>query len=396
MNDTPLSHETVDSIFSQLDAADVDQFYHGYQRWRFQRRIDALHEQIDALQQRIAANCEDMQRNAPSPMALASLARMQSRGVQDTDLLDRLLERGEEWLDRTIQRLEYCEQAGLIGDDYTKWCEHALEGAYDWIDSLTGANGAAPAGQPDTLAETDQQANASQLLPETTEAMLLQKLMSEEDDVTLKLPSVPATPVLPEATPAELPEVPAEQVVSEEPEGTAAPEAEIWAEHEAIQPAGDEQHNSEAEVAPLEESGAAIETQHSSEEEGTPPAENAAALTETAPESEQMVIPGESGEPDKIVQESSIEETNEPNDSVQANNAPAPSEQYDFPENFDELPHIAAEASPPQDHPSPSTEAAAPAIADVPTSVQPAAAPPARPPRKRNFLQKLIYVLIGK
>jgi hypothetical protein len=395
MNDTPLSHETVDSIFSQLNAEDVDQFYRGYQRWRFQRRIDALHEQIDALQQRIASNREEMQRNAPSPMALASLARMQSRGVQDTDLLDRLLERGEEWLDHTIQRLEYCEQAGLIGDDYTKWCEHALEGAYDWIDSLTGANGAASAEQPDALAEADQAADASQLLPETTEAMLLQKLMSE-DEVTLKLPAVPITPALPETTPAELSEVPAEQIIPEEPEGTAAPESEISAAREAIQPADDEQQSSEAEFAPLEEGNATIEAQHISEEEGTPPAENAAALTETAPESAQTVIPDESGEPDEIVQEISTEEKNEPNDSAQVNNAPAPSEQYDFPESLDDLPPVVAEDSSSQDNPPPSAEAAAPAIADVPTAVQPAATPIARPPRKRNFLQKLIYVLIGK
>ena len=72
----------------------------------------------------------------PSALALATLARLQAHGVSDITVLDRMLERGEEWLNRTMQRLEYCEKIDVISDGYTKWCEHALEGAYDWIDSM--------------------------------------------------------------------------------------------------------------------------------------------------------------------------------------------------------------------------------------------------------------------
>lgn len=390
MNDMPLSQEQVDSIFAQLKAEDVDQFYRGYQRWRFQQRLDALHEQIDALQQRIADNSEEMQQSAPSAMALASLARMQSRGVQDANLLDRLLERGEEWLDRTIQRLEYCEQTGLIDDDYTKWCEHALEGAYDWIDSLTGANGAASAQQTEAPNEAAQE-TASEPLPQTTEAMLLQKLMSDEEEVTLKIPTVPATPVLAEANAAEPTEVPAEQIVPEEHVVPDSSEPETLAEGEIRQQTDAAQQTSEEAVAPYEEIGM--------------------TLSESPPESEETVVSEEISKPSDAAQEIIPDEISEPDTATQAEEAqePAPSEQYAFPASFDEI--APAETLSPQGNPPPSTESAAhiiadiptsvqpaatPTIADVPTVVQPAATPVARQPRKRNFLQKLIYVLIGK
>jgi len=362
MNDTPLSQENVNNIFSQLNADDVDQFYRGYQRWRFQQRLDALREQIDALQQRMAVNSEEMQQSAPSAMALASLARIQSRGVQDADLLDRLLDRGEEWLDRTIQRLEYCEQTSLIGDDYKKWCEHALEGAYDWIDSLTGADGAAPASQLDIATEVDQEAvAASEPLPQTTEAMMLQKLMSEEEEAsTLKLPTVPTTPVLAESESAEFADVPAEQIIPEEPDVHDSSESATLTEDEIIQPTSAAQQTSEEEIAPS--------------------AENAAALAQMQSESEPAVIPAESSEPDNAARAGEAPE-------------PAPSEQYTFPESFDEIIPAEAETLLPQDNSPPVAREAA---ASVPGAAQQAAPPPARPLRKRNFWQKLVYVLLGK
>lgn len=381
MSDTPLSQETVDSIFSQLSADDVDQFYRGYQRWRFQQRLDELREQLDALQQRMAVNREAIQQNAPSAMALASLARLQSHGVENTDLLDRLLDRGDEWLDRTIQRLEYCEQTGLIGDDYTKWCEHALEGAYDWIDSLTGVNGAAPATQPTAAAEGEQEEiAASETLPQTTEAMLLQKLMSEEEEATtLKLPVVPATPVLAESAPAELADAPAEQIMPAEPDLPASHEPETLLEDEPIQTTSAAQQTSKAEVAPPEVS--------------------ATALTGSASESEQTVVSDESSGPGDAAQTIIPDEISEQDNPARADGVqePAPSEQYAFPESFDEFTPAEAKSSLSPANSQPLVEP--PVVSSnavVSRAPQQANAPAARPPRKRNFWQKLVYVLLGK
>ncbi len=340
MSDTILSQEDLNKIFSLLDAGDIDQFYHGYQLWRFQQRIAELREQIDALERQLAINREEMQQATPSPIAQASLALLQSHGVEDPDLLDRLLERGDEWLDRTIQHLQYCEQADLIGDGYTKWCEHALEGAYDWIDSMTGADSAASALQAEAPLEAEQEIASEgeveieiAVLPETTEAMLLQKLMSEEDtedELTLKLAAVPTTPVLAEEHPASS-EIPVEEAPAETIEKP-------------------DQHAQEEERSSGEITGPADETQ--------------------ANEAQQ----------------------------------PAPNERYEFPDEQDETVPAESEAALAHDDPAPSAEETAvpeaeaapmaepqPVVTAIwpPASTPRYAAPPARPQRKRSFWQKL-------
>src|SRR5205085_4678061 len=148
----------------------------------------------------IAENNERMQQAHPSAIALATLAQLQSYGVTDIDLLDLMLERGESWLDQTMQRLTYCEQFDFIrSNNYTEWCEHALEGAYDWIDSMQNASSSP---EESSLADTSTNpaANTNGVLDEATEEILLQKLMSDEEafmlEPTLKRPAV--SPALPE------------------------------------------------------------------------------------------------------------------------------------------------------------------------------------------------------
>ncbi len=169
---TSLFPEQASAIFEQLDAADVEQFYKSYHHWSLQQRIEILQVQNKVLQQAIADNDELLQQVCPSPIALASLAQFQASGVNDIDLLDRMLERGEDWLDHTIQLLRHCEELNVIGDNYTQWCEHALEGAYDWIESMDGS-------AENDAASLD--ADAPQRADTATEAQLLQRLMSEDE-----------------------------------------------------------------------------------------------------------------------------------------------------------------------------------------------------------------------
>jgi hypothetical protein len=173
---TPPFPEHVSAIFERLDASDVEHFYKSYQLWTLQRRIEILQIETELLQQAIADNDELQQQVRPSAIVLASLAQFQASGVDDINLLDRMLERGEDWLDHTIQLLRHCEDLDVIGSNYTQWCEHALEGAYDWIESMKSIeNDAAPV---DTQPRADT----------VTEEQLLQKLMSE-DEQTEKLPA---------------------------------------------------------------------------------------------------------------------------------------------------------------------------------------------------------------
>lgn len=177
-----LDADEISQIFTKLHPQDVEQFYTGYQLWTAQQQIAQLQAQIATIHQRIAANAVCLQQVSPSAIALATVAQLQSHGVTDVELLDRMLERGEEWLDRTIQHLAYCEQLHVIREDYTQWCVHALEDAYDWIDSMPAAR--TLSSQFETRApEGSRTSDEQPLLREATEDLFLQKLMREDAEV---------------------------------------------------------------------------------------------------------------------------------------------------------------------------------------------------------------------
>jgi hypothetical protein len=175
------------AVFAQLNQQDIEEFYTGYQRWNLQHQFEVIQTRLEDLRKQIDVNTARMQEVHPTALELATLARLQSNGVSDIDLLDRMLERGELWLDRTMQRLDYLEQLDdFIRDDYTQWCQHALEGAYDWIDSVLDGN---PTSLP-LAAATEEEG-----LTEATEELFLQKISNDEDEsvmleTTMKRPSI--------------------------------------------------------------------------------------------------------------------------------------------------------------------------------------------------------------
>src|SRR5947207_4634369 len=185
---------SIGAIFAQLNRHDVEEFYIGYQYWNLQHQIEDRQTRLDDLRKQIIVNAERMQEVQPTAIELATLARLQSNGVSDVDLLDRMLERGESWLDRTMQRLDYFEQLDdFISDDYTQWCQHALEGAYDWIDSVLDGNATSPPSTATTSA-TIQDMKEEELI-EVTEELFLQKISNDEDEslmqvITTKRPSI--------------------------------------------------------------------------------------------------------------------------------------------------------------------------------------------------------------
>lgn len=173
------SNNTVEAIFARLSPEDVEQFYFAYKQWAIQQRIAGLRRKVNLIHRQLAENEAAIQAARPTPIALATLARLQANGVNDVDLLDRMLERGEEWLDRTMQRLEYCERLDdFLKEDYTQWCNNALEGAYDWIDPLLFS----PDAPSHDLAIPVEAPEPEQL--GATEEQLLQKLAEEPEDET--------------------------------------------------------------------------------------------------------------------------------------------------------------------------------------------------------------------
>lgn len=178
-NEQSVIQQRFAEVFTQLPEQDIEQFYAHYQLWVLRHRAPIIKQQIEILQEHVAENQKLVTNLHPSAIALAVLARLQSNGVNNIDLLDQMLERGEDWLDRMMQRLDYCEQVeDFIQGDYTQWCIRSLEGAYDWIDSLLGSiqeGSAFPA-----TADTDTQA---------TEELLLQKLSLDDEEAMLEVTS---------------------------------------------------------------------------------------------------------------------------------------------------------------------------------------------------------------
>jgi hypothetical protein len=196
VNNTSPQHMNTNpaSIFAQLRQQDVEEFYIDYQYWNLQHQIEILQYRLKDVHKQITENTERIQELQPTAIELATLARLQSNGVSNVDLLERMLERGESWLDRTMQRLDYLEQLDdFISDDYTQWCQHALEGAYDWIDSVLDGN-ALPQPSTCTASATTEDAKEGELL-EATEELFLQKISTDEDEalmqeITMKHPSI--------------------------------------------------------------------------------------------------------------------------------------------------------------------------------------------------------------
>jgi hypothetical protein len=169
------------AIFSALLPEEVEQFYAAYRQWQLHMRIVELRQRLAEVEGQLGLNELRLQQCQPPPIALASLARLQSHGVDEIELLDQMLERGETWLDVTMQRLDYCEHfENFLSDDYTQWCRRALEGAFDWIDTLRIAD--VSTGEPSDPPAAQNEEGPAQADVEETEVMLLQKLTTEADD----------------------------------------------------------------------------------------------------------------------------------------------------------------------------------------------------------------------
>ncbi|GCE47075.1 hypothetical protein EI42_00597 [Thermosporothrix hazakensis] len=179
----------IEALYARLGEHDVEQFYQGYKLWKIQQQIIALQTELTALNNELKTNEEQTQRVQPSPIALAALARLQASGVHDLDLLDRMLSRGDIWLDHTMQLLERCESLDLIQGDYTTWCENALDGAYNWLDSIQEGQ------RPPEAAEEESA---------ITEEMLLQKLTNDDEG---ELPTHTEKPSQPEQVVEEQPTI---------------------------------------------------------------------------------------------------------------------------------------------------------------------------------------------
>jgi hypothetical protein len=112
----------------------MQQVSESYMSWYVERVTSELDKTTAGLRAELRDNDAKEASYRPSPNELAAIERLQRSGVTGMDLLDRMVEQGEDWLMLTMRRLDHFERTGLAPKDYSTWCEHALGGAYDWID----------------------------------------------------------------------------------------------------------------------------------------------------------------------------------------------------------------------------------------------------------------------
>jgi hypothetical protein len=145
--------------------------------WYVDRVTRQLDDTMASLRAELRENDQKEASYRPTPQELEAIERLQRSGVTGVDLLDRLVEQGDDWLAVTMRRLDHFERTGMAPKDYSTWCEHALSGAYDWIDhdrlastpasSPTPSSGrAAPAQAPRNAASASTQQASGSAMPD--------------------------------------------------------------------------------------------------------------------------------------------------------------------------------------------------------------------------------------
>jgi len=116
----------------------LQQMNDSYMAWYVDRVTRQIGETMAELRADLRENDAREASVRPSPNELIAIEHLQRSGVTGLDLLDRMLEQGEDWLMLTVRRLDFFERVGQAPKDYSMWCEHALSGAYDWMDPGRG------------------------------------------------------------------------------------------------------------------------------------------------------------------------------------------------------------------------------------------------------------------
>lgn len=135
----------VTKLYEQIPLEAMQRVSDGYMAWYVTRVTQSLDETMSSLRSELRDNDAKEASYCPSPSEQSAIKRLQTSGVTGIDLLDRMVEQGEDWLTLTMRRLDHFEKTGLAPKDYSTWCEHALGGAYDWIDhERLATSGSAP------------------------------------------------------------------------------------------------------------------------------------------------------------------------------------------------------------------------------------------------------------
>ena len=136
----------VTKLYEQIPLEAMQQVSDSYLAWYVDRVTRQLDETMSGLRAELRENDAKEASYCPTPREQEAIERLKRSGVTGMDLLDRMVEQGEDWLTLTMRRLDHFERTGLAPKDYSTWCEHALSGAYDWIDHERITTASSPSG----------------------------------------------------------------------------------------------------------------------------------------------------------------------------------------------------------------------------------------------------------
>ncbi len=181
----------VTKIYEQIPLQAMQQVSESYMSWYVERVTSELDKTTAGLRSELRENDAKEASFRPSPNELAAIERLQRSGVTGMDLLDRMVEQGEDWLMLTMRRLDHFERTGLAPKDYSTWCEHALGGAYDWIDhERLATSGASATSSGPARGNTNGAAAAASGSPDWNRGGAAPRSGYAEESPTAPVPSV--------------------------------------------------------------------------------------------------------------------------------------------------------------------------------------------------------------
>lgn len=200
----------VTKIYEQIPLEAMQQVSDSYMAWYVDRVTRQLDDTMASLRAELRENDQKEASYRPSPQELEAIERLQRSGVTGVDLLDRLVEQGDDWLAVTMRRLDHFERTGMAPKDYSTWCEHALSGAYDWIDHdrLASAPAASPTPSSGRAQPAPAQRNAAPSNGQQPSSSIVPDWLSRNNAQRNAAPSPAPTPASRDVPTAPVPTMP--------------------------------------------------------------------------------------------------------------------------------------------------------------------------------------------
>jgi hypothetical protein len=111
----------VTKLYERIPLDAMQQVSESYMAWYVDRVTRSLDEIMAGLRAELRENDAKEASFRPSPSEVEAIERLQRSGVTGVDLLDRMVEQGEDWLTVTMRRLDHFERTGLAPKDYSTW-----------------------------------------------------------------------------------------------------------------------------------------------------------------------------------------------------------------------------------------------------------------------------------